>query len=64
MMVPGDSPAVTLVEVPWGALPESSRALRESHLRLLLKEREATVAKLVDLDYAIWALEECFRGEP
>ena len=63
-MAGGDNPVVMPVEVPWGALSESSRALRESHLRLLLKEREAAVAKLVDLDHAIWALEECFRGEP
>ena len=31
-------------------------------LRLLMKEREDAVNRLVELDYAIWNLEELFRA--
>jgi hypothetical protein len=49
------------VEVPWESIPEASMTFREVHLKLLMKEREDTLSRLVDLDYALWALEEHFR---
>lgn len=50
-------------EVPWETVPVAS-TFREVHLRLLMKEREDTLAELVDLDCSIWALEEGFRTGP
>ncbi len=41
---------------------EASRPFRAFHLRLLMKEREGVVNRLVQLDYSIWVLEEFFRN--
>ncbi len=43
---------------------EASRSFKTLQLRLLMKEREDQVLKLVDLDYSIWVLEEYLRGKP
>lgn len=40
---------------------EASRSFKAVQLRLLMKEREVEVQKLVELDYSIWAIEEFFR---
>ncbi len=40
---------------------EDSKYFNLVHLRLLMKEREDVVNRLVELDYAIWILEEHFR---
>jgi hypothetical protein len=54
---------VVLGETPEGVIPEASKSFREVQLRLLLKEREDLMQKLVELDYSIMALEECFRSD-
>jgi hypothetical protein len=41
--------------------PETTKSLRSTQLRLLMKEQEDMVSRLVELDYAIWELEELFR---
>jgi hypothetical protein len=46
---------------PEETIPEASRSFKAVQLRLLMKEREDQVMKLVDLDYSIWVLEEYFR---
>jgi hypothetical protein len=55
----------TLEVFPEEDIPEASRSFKTVQLRLLMKERENQVKKLVDLDYSIWVLEEFFRsGNP
>jgi hypothetical protein len=45
--------------------PEVSTSFKRVQLRLLMKEREDAAVRLVELDYAIWVLEEQFRsGSP
>jgi hypothetical protein len=43
---------------------EVSRSFKSVQLRLLMKEREEVVSRLVQLDYSIWVLEELFRTDP
>lgn len=59
-----DEISIIPVETPWTNVSGSSRAFRDVHLRLLMKEREDLLAKLVEVEYAIWELEECFRAKP
>lgn len=47
---------------PWETLPLASDTFKKAELMLLMKEREEAVARLVDLDYRIWVLEEHFRA--
>ena len=47
---------------PEEVIPEASRSFKTVQLQLLMKEREEAAAKLVELDYTIWVLEEYFRG--
>jgi hypothetical protein len=50
---------------PEETIPGASATFKGVHLRLLMKEREEVVSKLVELDYQIWTLEEFFRsGDP
>lgn len=49
-------------DAPEETLPEASRSFKLVQLRLLMKEREDIVARLVELDYNIWVLEEFFRA--
>jgi hypothetical protein len=49
-------------EAPEETLPEVSKSFKKVQLRLLMKEREAVVARLVELDYSIWVMEEFFRS--
>ncbi len=42
--------------------PAVSKSFKAVQLRLLMKEREDEVRKLVQLDYDIWVLEEFFRS--
>ena len=51
-------------EVPWETLPGASNSFREVQLRLLMKEREDQLSKLVELDYSIWSLETTFGVKP
>lgn len=45
------------VELATEEIPgEPSRSSKEARLRLLMKEREGVVSKLVELDYSIWVL--------
>ena len=54
-----------LEDAPEETIPEASVSFKKVQLRLLMKEREDVVSKLVELDYAIWTLEEFFRaGSP
>jgi hypothetical protein len=46
---------------PYETDPEASKSFNSVQLRLLMKEREDVFARLVALDYRIWALEEFFR---
>lgn len=46
---------------PEEANAEASKSFKAVQLRLLMKEREDVVARLVELDYTIWTLEEFFR---
>jgi hypothetical protein len=55
---------VSPVEAPWESLPEASSSFREVRLRLLMKEREDELSKLVELDYSIWSLETTFGVKP
>ncbi len=41
---------------------EASKPFKTIELRLLMKEREDVVSRLVQLDYSIWVLEEFFRA--
>ena len=41
---------------------EESGPFKKVQLRLLMKEREGVVLRLVELDYTIWTLEEFFRA--
>jgi hypothetical protein len=43
---------------------EASMSFKRVQLRLLMKEREEVVSRLVELDYSIWVLEEMFRTNP
>ncbi|MDE1852132.1 MAG: hypothetical protein KGI38_00075 [Thaumarchaeota archaeon] len=53
------------VDAPEETLPEASKSFKKVQLRLLMKEREDVVKRLVELDYSIWVLEEFFRaGQP
>ena len=45
----------------WETNPEAWESIEAVQLRLLMKEREEAVTKLVELDYTIWVLEEFFR---
>lgn len=46
-------------------VPEASATFKKMQLRLLMKEREDVVSRLVEMDYTIWVLEEYFRsGNP
>ncbi len=55
--------AARLIEVaPEETDPDASRSFRKVQLRLLLKEREDVVSRLVNLDDTIWTLEEYFRA--
>jgi len=47
--------------VPDETDPDSSRSFKSIRLRLLMKEREDVMKRLVQLDYSIWVLEEFFR---
>ncbi len=47
---------------PEETIPEASKSFKAVQLRLLMKEREDEVQKLVELDYSIWVLEEYFRN--
>lgn len=49
-------------DAPEVTIPETSATLKKAQLRLLMKEREGVVSRLVELDYAIWTLEEFFRA--
>ncbi len=52
-------------EAPEETIPGASTTFKKVQLRLLMKEREDVVSRLVELDYAIWTLEEHFRaGNP
>ena len=52
-------------DAPEETIPGASATFEEEQLRLLMKEREDVVSRLVELDYAIWILEEPFRaGDP
>jgi hypothetical protein len=51
-----------LEDVPEETIPEASESFKKLQLRLLMKEREDVVAKLVELDYSIWVIEEFFRS--
>ncbi|MDA4126246.1 MAG: hypothetical protein OK452_03445 [Thaumarchaeota archaeon] len=42
----------------------ASKSSKSGKLRLLMKEREDVVSRLVVLDYRIWVLEEIYRREP
>ncbi|HEV2138530.1 MAG TPA: hypothetical protein VGR53_06780 [Nitrososphaerales archaeon] len=42
----------------------ASKSFKSVELRLLMKEREDVVSRLVALDYRIWVLEEIYRREP
>ena len=43
-------------------VPETSGPFKKVYLRLLMREREEAVMKLVDLDFKIWTIEEFFRA--
>lgn len=49
-------------DAPEETLPEASNSFKKVQLRLLMKEREDVVRRLVELDYTIWVLEEFFRA--
>jgi hypothetical protein len=49
-------------DAPEETIPGASATFKKVQLRLLMKEREDVVSRLVELDYAIWALEEHFRA--
>jgi hypothetical protein len=52
-------------DAPEETIPGASTTFKKVQLRLLMKEREDVVSRLVELDYAIWILEELFReGDP
>ena len=54
-----------LTDAPEETIPGASATFKKVQLRLLMKEREHAVSKLVELDYTIWTLEEFFRaGNP
>jgi hypothetical protein len=55
-----------LFEIPFeDAVTDAADSVKMVHLRLLMKEREDAFLRIVDLDYAIWILEEYFRtGAP
>ena len=48
-------------DAPEETIPGASATFKTVQLRLLMKEREDVVSKLVELDYKIWTLEEYFR---
>ena len=49
-------------DAPEETIPGASVTFKKVQLRLLMKEREDVVSRLVELDYAIWTLEERFRA--
>jgi len=49
-------------DAPEETIPGVSAAFKKVQLRLLMKEREDVVSRLVELDYAIWTLEEHLRA--
>jgi hypothetical protein len=49
-------------DAPEETIPGASATFKKVQLRLLMKEREYVVSRLVELDYAIWTLEEHFRA--
>lgn len=49
---------------PEEAVEEASRSFNAVHLRLLMKEREDVMKQMLELDWAIWKLEEGFRAGP
>lgn len=49
-------------DAPEETITEATGSFKKVQLRLLMKEREEVVSKLVELDYTIWALEEYFRA--
>ncbi|MDA4119336.1 MAG: hypothetical protein OK436_01995 [Thaumarchaeota archaeon] len=49
---------------PDETLTAASKSLKSTELRLLMKEREDVVSRLVALDYRIWVLEEIYRRYP
>ena len=49
-------------DAPEETIPGASSTFKRVQLRLLMKEREDVVSRLVELDYAIWTLEEHFRA--
>jgi hypothetical protein len=49
---------------PEEALGEASKTFNAVHLRLLMKEREDILKRMLELDWEIWKLEECFRTGP
>jgi hypothetical protein len=49
-------------DAPEETIPGASATFKKVQLRLLMKEREDVVSRLVELDYAIWTLEEHFRA--
>ena len=40
---------------------EPARSFKEYRLRTIMKQREEIVARLIDLDFEVWVLEEFFR---
>lgn len=58
----GDKAFWKVEDAPEGIIPGTSETFKEVQLRLLMKEREGVVSRLEELDYAIWTLEEHFRG--
>ncbi|QQG47998.1 MAG: hypothetical protein HY247_04285 [archaeon] len=43
---------------------EDSPAIKAAKLRRLMKQRERLGSRLMETDFAIWALEEFFRTAP
>lgn len=44
--------------------PEAPASFRKVQLRLLMKEREGVVSRLVELDYTVWTLKFFMAGIP
>jgi hypothetical protein len=49
---------------PEEAVEEATKSFNAVHLRLLMKEREDVMKQMLELDWQIWKLEECFRTGP
>ncbi len=42
--------------------PTETNSSRGSRLKVLMREREDLVGRLMEIDFAIWVLEESFRA--